>query len=181
MKLSYLGYWRKQLGDESSDEGKLYLFRRIKSYFGMEPYLKHVKKLKYRRALTAFRLSAHNLEIETGRYVHNRNVLGKKCTIPREDRFCCFCYNEFKKRVMGDEVHAILNCPRFYDKRQSFFGRFELMVPNIKMLNNNDMLYYMLTCEGEYAKLVSRFLLVVLSAQRFSFVKVWREVNNPDR
>lgn len=128
--------------------------------------------------MTAFRLSAHNLEIETGRYVHDRNAVGKKCSIRREDRFCCFCYNEFKYKVLGDEVHAILNCPRFYDVRQSFFVRIEMLVPNIKELSDNDKVHYMLTCEGESAKLVSRFLVVVLSAQRFSFVKVWRELNN---
>ena len=177
MKLSYLVHWRKMLGDESSQEGKLYLYRRIKSNFGMEPYLKDIKKLKFRRAVTAFRLSAHNLEIEMGRYVGN--TVGNKCSVRREDRFCCFCFNEFKNKVLGDEAHAILRCPRFLDVRQSFLARFETLVPNIKYLSDTDKLLYMLTCEGESARMVSRFLVVVLSAQRSSFVKLWRELNNP--
>ena len=74
MKNSYIDNWRKLLGDESSQEGKLYLYRRFKSYFGMEPYLRHIQKLKFRRAMTAFRLSAHNLEIETGQYVYDRSI-----------------------------------------------------------------------------------------------------------
>ena len=180
MKTSYLVHWRKQLGDESCEEGKLYLYRRIKPHFRMEPYLKHVKNFKFRRALAAFRLSAHNLEIETGRYVYDRNLLGKKCSIQREDRFCCFCFNEFKCKVMGDEMHAILNCPQFNDVRQNFFSKIEILVPNFKELNDYNKLYYMLTCEGESVRLVSRFLAEVLSAQRLSFEKIWREVNNPN-
>ena len=118
------------VGDVSSQEGKLYLYRRIKSNFGMEPYLKDIKKLKFRRAVTAFRISAHNLEIETGRYVGK--AVGNKCSVQREDRFCCFCFNEFKNKVLGDEAHAILKCPRFLDDRQSSLDRFEMLVPNLK-------------------------------------------------
>ena len=81
---------------------------------------------------------------------------------------------------MGDEEHAILNCPRFHDERQRFFIRFEKLVPNFKDLSDNDKLYYMLTCEGDSAILVSRFLMVVYSAQRSSFVNIWRQLNNPD-
>lgn len=180
MKSSYLVYWRKMLGDESSQEGKLYLYRRIKSHFEMGNYLKDVKRLKFRRALTAFRLCAHNLEIETGRYIQDRNAIGKKCSVRREDRFCCFCYNKYKCKVLGDEVHAILKCPQFYNVRQSFSIKMEMLVPNIKELNDNDKLLYMLTCEGESAKLVSRFLVIVLSAQRPSFAKLWRELYIPD-
>ena len=175
MKLSYLVHWRKMLGDVSSQDGKLYLYRRIKAHFGMEPYLGDIAKLKFRRAVTAFRLSAHNLEIETGRYVGK--TVGNKCRVQREDRFCCFCFNEFKNKVLGDEAHAILRCPRFSDVRQSFMSRFVKLVPNVKYLGDPDRLIYMLTCEGESARLVSRFLLVVLSAQRSSFVKLWRELN----
>ena len=74
------------LGDVSSQEGKLYLYRRIKSHFGMEPYLGDIAKLKFRRAVTAFRLSAHNLEIETGRYVST--AVANKCSVRCDDRFC---------------------------------------------------------------------------------------------
>ena len=81
---------------------------------------------------------------------------------------------------MGDEMHAILNCPRFHDERRRLFVRIELLVPNIKELNDYDKLCYILTSEDECARLFSRFLVVVLSAQRSSFVKLWRTLNNPD-
>ena len=81
---------------------------------------------------------------------------------------------------MGDEMHAILNCPQFNDVRQNFSSKIEILVPNFKELNDYNKLYYMLTCEGESIRLVSRFLVKVLSAQRSSFEKIWREVNNPN-
>ena len=74
MKASYLESWRTLLGNGLSEWGKLFLYRCIKAYFGMEPYLKHVKKLKFRRAMTAFRLRAHNLEIEMGKYFKDRTI-----------------------------------------------------------------------------------------------------------
>ena len=52
---------------------------------------------------------------------------------------------------MGDEMHAILNCPRFHDVRKRLFVRIELLVPNIKELNDNDKLCYILTSEDECA------------------------------
>ena len=82
-------------------------------------------------------------------------------------------FQHFKIRTLN------LKCPRFSDVRQSFMSRFVKLVPNMKYLSDPDRLIYMLSCEGESARLVSRFLLVVLSAQRSSFVKLWRELNNP--
>ena len=45
------------------------------------------------------------------------------------DRFCTFCYEENKTKVMGDEVHAILNCTHFNDIRERFLHKIDLMVP----------------------------------------------------
>ena len=74
-------------------------------------------------------------------------------------------------------MHAILSFPRFHDVRKRLFVRIELLVPNIKELNDNDKLCYILTSEDECARLFSRFLGVVLSAQRSSFAKLWRQLN----
>ena len=70
--------------------------------------------------MTVFRITAHKLEIETCRYVQNNKAIGNKGRIPRHDRFCTFCYEENKTKVMGDEVHAILNCTHFNDIRERF-------------------------------------------------------------
>ena len=85
MRNSYFEYWKKSLGQPNDDSGKLYLYRKIKSNFHSEAYLSVVKKFKFRRALTSFRISVHNLEIETGRHA---NVNKKIKFVKREERYC---------------------------------------------------------------------------------------------
>ena len=72
MKSSYEDFWRRSLGPINADSGKLYVYRRIKSSFGYEKYLTLIKKFKCRRALSSLRISAHRLEVETGRWVKKR-------------------------------------------------------------------------------------------------------------
>ena len=55
----------------------------------METYLDQIEINKYRVALSKFRLSSHNLEIETGRHGN----------IPRADRKCTKCNSD----VIEDE------------------------------------------------------------------------------
>ena len=53
----------------------------FKYTFNLEPYLDIITNKRFKIALSRFRLSSHNLEIERGRY-HN---------IDRENRICKFC------------------------------------------------------------------------------------------
>ena len=57
---------------------------------------------EHRRIITRWRLSNHDLKIETGRY-HK---------IPRENRVCDLC------EVVEDEQHVIFVCPRYNGIRQ---------------------------------------------------------------
>ena len=61
-----------------------------------------------RSKLTKLRISAHPLEIETGRY-------SKPC-IPKECRFCHFC-----KTAVEDELHFLYDCPIYKDIRQKYY------------------------------------------------------------
>ena len=54
------------------------LYRKIKTNFLSEPYLKQIKKNKFRRAMTMLRISAHKLEVEIGRYVQKTQRLSKE-------------------------------------------------------------------------------------------------------
>ena len=182
LKNSYLKYWKDSLGEEKSMDGKLYIYRNIKKHFGMEPYLRQIVKFKFRKSITAFRLSAHNLEIETGRYIRDKyrsNINNRDC-VKRTERFCTLCFEQNKIKVTGDEEHAITNCPSFDDKRYLLFNDINLIVPNFKNLSNRNKLLYMLTCENECAILVSKFLSLILSTQRTSFSKFWDQLNNPN-
>ena len=63
--------------------------------------IKHFKQRLTERA--KFRCSSHKFKIETGRH---RNI-------PRQDRFCEFCFQRNGLRVTGDELHVFFNCPKF--------------------------------------------------------------------
>ena len=60
-----------------------------------EAYLKIIKNVKQKVAITKMRISSHSLPIETGRY--------RK--IPRDERICPFC-----ESCNGDEFHYLIKC-----------------------------------------------------------------------
>ena len=49
-------------------DGKLCTFLKIKDHFGFESYLSSVNSSDKRKALCRFRISAHRLQIEVGRF-----------------------------------------------------------------------------------------------------------------
>ena len=63
----------------------------------LQPYLRKPIALKYKHILSKYRLSAHSLSIETGRY-HN---------ISRNNRICSLC----NMNTLEDEYHFVLVCP----------------------------------------------------------------------
>ena len=65
----------------------------------LQPYFEKPIALKYKHILSKYRLSAHNLSIETGRYHH----------IDRNFRICSLC----NMNILEDEYHFVLMCP-FY-------------------------------------------------------------------
>ena len=159
-KKRYIEHWKKSLGNQNENSGKLYLYRKIKTNFQMEPYLEQVKKRKLRRALTALRISAHRLEIETDRYIKN-----KKDYVSREDRICKLCAKN-GVRVMGDEEHAIMVCPSFENHRKKCMDFLHTKYPNFRTLNNHNKLIFMMTSEDESVQQVSKLVHIILNTPR---------------
>ena len=58
---------------------KLRTYKLFKKTFGLEEYLEFGLERKYRQCLSSFRISAHKLQIERGRYL-GKNVEERKCT-----------------------------------------------------------------------------------------------------
>ena len=87
-----------------------------------EPYLLVCTKLEHRKALCRLRISAHDLQIERGRYAN----------MAREDRKCRTC------GVVEDELHFLNDCTRYDLLRQRLLDN-----PNVRNLcsdgtiNNN--------------------------------------------
>ena len=53
---------------EIINSDRLEVYHNIKFDFGLESYLQTLSSVKFRKALTRFRISAHSLAIETGRH-----------------------------------------------------------------------------------------------------------------
>ena len=90
------------IGSSQKQGNKLRTYAKFKDTCDFEPYLEHIKNASKRRSVTKLHVSAHRLEIETGRYNG----------IPAEQRFCQFCPNS-----IGDEKHFVLHCPTHSKRR----------------------------------------------------------------
>ena len=69
LNIMYRNNWSKNVNEEAViKQGKLRSYALFKSIFQKEVYLETVKDVQKRKCLTQFRISAHRLEIESGRY-----------------------------------------------------------------------------------------------------------------
>ena len=112
-------------------EGKLSTY--TTSNFGFENYLKILPYFEDRRRLTKFRLSAHKLLIETGRYKG----------IPRNERLCERC-------LLGeveDECHFLFKCQKFDFQRTQLLEVIHKSCPNFPKLKLKDQLIWVLSSE----------------------------------
>ena len=89
-----------------SDEkmSKLRTYKLVKNKFGIEKYLE-LNERNLRKSLAAFRISAHKLNIERGRYLN----------LKVEDRICNVCM------VIEDEIHALCQCKKFSLLREQMY------------------------------------------------------------
>ena len=101
MKEEFVDNWKQA----KADSPKLEFYNKIKSEFGPEKYLTLVRDPEARKSLTRFRISAHNLFIERGRY--------ETPIIPRADRTCIFCSVNFGAKSIEDEHHVLVGCPLY--------------------------------------------------------------------
>lgn len=93
-----------------NESHKLNFYRRYKKECRTEQYLDSIYESKYRISLSRYRLSSHNLSIETGRYNG----------VPKEERLCNFC----NMRKIEDEFHFLLVCPLYTELRRKYFKNY---------------------------------------------------------
>jgi hypothetical protein len=77
------------------------------------------------RALAAFRLAAHDLEVETGKWRRATAEGGRvvRIEVPRAERSCRLC-----GEAVGDELHMALECPCYaavHQRHASLFTMFD--------------------------------------------------------
>ncbi len=80
IKLRILDQFKQNWLSNINQSGRLNTYCMFKTKFELEPYLHIIKQSKYRIALSKFRLSSHNLEIEQGRY-YNIERAERKCKL----------------------------------------------------------------------------------------------------
>ena len=68
LKERYEQFWGKNMKSDKKKKAKLRTYKLIEEKFGLEKYLE-LNERKYRKALSTFRISAHRLNIERGRYM----------------------------------------------------------------------------------------------------------------
>ena len=111
---------------DSEKYPKLRTYKLFKHDFRLANHLLFLNNRNHQIALTKFRLSSHNLRIETGRYEANSKL--KSC-----DRLCLFCDDQ----TAENEHHFLLKCSNYSTFRNSLFDVCQIEITNF---NNMDPL-----------------------------------------
>ena len=83
----------------------------------------------------SFRISAHKLEIEVGRYKN----------IPALNRICKVC----SSGEVEDERHLIFSCNKYSSLRQSFFTETQKICKNFSTLTQDAQFFWLMNNESE--------------------------------
>ena len=102
---------------------KMKTLKLLKNVPGREQYLADVNNSKHRIALTRLRLSAHQLEIEAGRW-------GRHSDTSVENRLCTLCHLEGNNSV-EDEIHFLVRCPVYQKLRGILLAQQVLLNKNM--------------------------------------------------
>ena len=122
--------WRRSTNDNDS---KLALYSKCKKYYTYSNYL-DIHNCSHLHVLTKFRLSAHWLPIERGRY--SRPILS------RANRTCLFC-----KEFPGNEFHVLMECTSSLlgELRGIYLNQLYRVSPNLRSMSLRDQLMYIMS------------------------------------
>ena len=120
--------WDDNVGSGTSN--KLCFYRKFKSDYNFEPYLKHVNNFQHRKFLTKLRISNHCLRIETGRYFKEK----------RTEKICQICTTN----SVESESHFILHCSAYDQLRSKFFDILAKFIHNFSLLPSEVKLKYII-------------------------------------
>ena len=103
---------------EINNSRRLSTYSLFKHDFLIESYIDNIPILKYRIAMSKFRVSSHDLLIETGRYNN----------ISYDQRICSYC----NMNKIESEYHFLLVCPHYRDLRCKYFKAYFCRWPTLK-------------------------------------------------
>ena len=150
-------FWTISISNQVGKRGnnKLRTYCKFKCYFSAENYINQIpfnKRVNY----TKFRISAHTLAIETGR--HTRPVT------PVERRLCRVCELDETE----DEIHALIRCSKYSDKRQECFDAISKLSINFATLSDENKLVYLLNSEGNELEVSIDLVNYIFNGRRSS-------------
>ena len=162
MKISFAQYWNKKIKTFSKTE----LLSNLAKTFGTEKYVTDLKSNIIRSSFAKFRTSSHKLEIETGRHIIIKIPGQRPIPMPRELRFCTLC-EETGIKILGDEIHMLLNCSSLEKERLSLFTHItNEFIPSFASMDDTEKVRNLLTCVGKMLNAVSVFIHKGLSLKR---------------
>jgi len=129
---NHANYCMSSIGDSVANP-KLRTYKQMKTEFRLEPYLCSSRNINHMLALVRFRISSHNLAIETGRYTRPKT--------PVENRLCLYC----QAQETETESHFLLDCSLYIAER----------VDLISVLTRYDMNYYNLTLTEKFKTIMT--------------------------
>ena len=141
--------------EDGQNHNKLRLYNTLKGSFKLEPYIEKITNRNQRHWLSRYRISAHTLRIETGRYT--------RPVTPIIDRKCCYC----DQNSIDDEKHFILLCDTFKLKRQCFVSRVKTLIPQFDTMSIDEKLRFILCPPTvDVAKCASKFLGIMTNIRK---------------
>ena len=99
-----------ELREGLNKSSSMTFYKELKHDFEISPYLMTLHNRKFRNAFSKFRLSPHQLAIETGR----------NTGIERQYRKCTLC----TKDDIEDEFHFVLICPLYRSLRDQYISKY---------------------------------------------------------
>ena len=125
--------------NNSTANPKLRTFKLFKNEFKFENYLLSIQNLSHTQALFRFRISAHNLRIETGRYTRPKT--------PENERICLYCDSQ----VIESESHFILGCDLYRGERDILMNTLVTNAPDLLTLSNDEQFLRIMTIKEKPA------------------------------
>ncbi len=124
--------------EDSEKSPKLRSYKLFKTDFRLENYLSCIRNRSHQIALSKFRVSSHNLRIETGRYDRNPKL-------EPHERLCIYCTSN----CVEDENHFILGCPLYKNQRRLLFNICKRNIDNFDSLNDENRFIKIMSSKNE--------------------------------
>ena len=147
LKSRFIKLWLNQ----KSESPKLRFYRTVAKEYEMAHYLKVNMEQLHKRALSKLRISAHDLQVEKGRYLN----------IPREERLCPDC------KVLEDEWHFLDDCNRFNKQRTALIARIDSKeIGKNECITNNLLKPSDFMLSDQYQSLIAQHVFTCFSVHR---------------